>query len=942
MTGAVGRASLPEDPPTSIRAMADNPIPPALASAVAHPEPSRTARLADAVVPRGQQTAVQTGFLAPGGSGSREVLAAVAQRVSDGGGVPLALTGRRLERTYPLGALGDLLDMNGLAESQPPQGPGNAGGRDGTAGAGVAAEQRCRDLLLDRLSGMSAADGSRGASKGDAPASLLVDDAQWLDEATLRVLVGVVERAAERDVSVIVAHRPMPGDANLAALDAALARRQPLVWLGPLSEQDVAERVALRLDRTVEPALIEAICEQTAGVQDLVDQLALADLPNADIVDPTVVAAIRTEFDQLPPTTRTVLTVLSAGADLDDHLLGSVTGLAPTELGTTLELLRAAGLVRADADEVIPIVAAAVLELTPVADRRRFHATLAKALSERGAPPMQAAEHLAAAGVTSREAATTYLAAGEACLPDAPELARTWFDRAAAAGAPGPVVAARQAEAAALDGDIVAALRQADSALGDPATPDRHRALAVVAALLPSRGFWARASVAYGDLGRERPAEQEHDQPGEPGGQGSPGLPAEAARLLALVGSVVTGKGGTNPEEVPTGNGTGSLELEALTLAARGLVTSLDSDTEGIGQAEAPFLEAAELLESGHSRLLLPDSPHALGATVALAVCELAAAEHLLTRALEHDVGGRALRLRHRLLLGWVAVRRGRWSAAQAVLDETRNQPLAPRETLLATAIDAGLARRGGDLARLSEAWRRAEEVLLRHPADLLSLDAIGELAIAASRLGLWDRISAKAHELGNVVRASGEPPLWVLPLRWTGLQVALASADHEALVRRASEVASVRPVHPRLGALADAAATWVDVMGGTIDPERVSAAAQGLRDLSLAWEASRLTGQAAIRSEDPSVTRSLLEQARDLKAALPSAETDETPSAASVLSEREQMVAQHVMDGLTYKEIGAQLYISPKTVEHHVAKIRQKLGASTRAEMLAALRSTL
>ena len=60
------------------------------------------------------------------------------------------------------------------------------------------------------------------------------------------------------------------------------------------------------------------------------------------------------------------------------------------------------------------------------------------------------------------------------------------------------------------------------------------------------------------------------------------------------------------------------------------------------------------------------------------------------------------------------------------------------------------------------------------------------------------------------------------------------------------------------------------------------------------------------------------------------------------MLSEREQMVAQYIVDGLTHKEIGAQLYISPKTVEHHVAKIRQKLGASTRAEMLAALRSQL
>ena len=53
-------------------------------------------------------------------------------------------------------------------------------------------------------------------------------------------------------------------------------------------------------------------------------------------------------------------------------------------------------------------------------------------------------------------------------------------------------------------------------------------------------------------------------------------------------------------------------------------------------------------------------------------------------------------------------------------------------------------------------------------------------------------------------------------------------------------------------------------------------------------------------------------------------------------------MVAQHIVDGLTHKEIGAQLYISPKTVEHHVAHIRQKLGTSSRAEFLAALRADL
>ena len=59
-------------------------------------------------------------------------------------------------------------------------------------------------------------------------------------------------------------------------------------------------------------------------------------------------------------------------------------------------------------------------------------------------------------------------------------------------------------------------------------------------------------------------------------------------------------------------------------------------------------------------------------------------------------------------------------------------------------------------------------------------------------------------------------------------------------------------------------------------------------------------------------------------------------------LTAREIDVSRYVLDGLTYREIGAQLYISPKTVEHHVARIRRKVQAGSRAEMLASLRALL
>ena len=66
------------------------------------------------------------------------------------------------------------------------------------------------------------------------------------------------------------------------------------------------------------------------------------------------------------------------------------------------------------------------------------------------------------------------------------------------------------------------------------------------------------------------------------------------------------------------------------------------------------------------------------------------------------------------------------------------------------------------------------------------------------------------------------------------------------------------------------------------------------------------------------------------------------TPRAVAALSAREVEVARGVLAGRTHREIGAQLYISAKTVEHHVARVRQKLGATTRAELLAAIRDEL
>jgi DNA-binding NarL/FixJ family response regulator len=51
-------------------------------------------------------------------------------------------------------------------------------------------------------------------------------------------------------------------------------------------------------------------------------------------------------------------------------------------------------------------------------------------------------------------------------------------------------------------------------------------------------------------------------------------------------------------------------------------------------------------------------------------------------------------------------------------------------------------------------------------------------------------------------------------------------------------------------------------------------------------------------------------------------------------LTPSELQVALRVADGLTNREVGAVLFLSPKTVEHHLSVIYRKLGIRSRTEL--------
>ncbi|MCX6466767.1 MAG: LuxR C-terminal-related transcriptional regulator, partial [Pseudonocardiales bacterium] len=386
-----------------------------------------------------------------------------------------------------------------------------------------------------------------------------------------------------------------------------------------------------------------------------------------------------------------------------------------------------------------------------------------------------------------------------------------------------------------------------------------------------------------------------------------------------------------------------TLQSGAVELVAQGVVESVVGAPTA---AMSKLVRAAALLEPPHRAALLPDSPAALAALVAVQCGELAVAQSVLERAVRTGLGGCGARPRHRLLLGWIAMYRGAHAAARAELGEAGAR-LEPRDELLAAGLEVALARRAGDRAALALGWARAREAIVHHPVDLFVLQALAELRVAAARLREQSWVAPHLEEAQHLLRRLGDPLLWAAPLHWAGVHAAMFAQTPDAAAADVAALEAGASASRYAAAMAVGARQWLRVLGGDVDGAAVEDAARGLHAVGLTWDGGRLAGQAAIRTRDKTTMSALLAFARTLQhGTAPAPDSAEAAAAAPVedgqLSEREKEVAALVLEGLTYKQIGERLFISAKTVEHHVARMRQRLGSGSRGDLFAHLRSIL
>jgi DNA-binding CsgD family transcriptional regulator len=791
---------------------------------------------------------------------------------------------------------------------------------------------------------------------------LVIDDAQWGDELSLKAISFALRRLrADRVLGVIAARsedlaRLPPGLTRLAADHGVRLE------LGGLAAAEVADLAELTGAGRLPGRAVARLREHTAGVPLHVREL-LHDLPGEALRAPGVDLPAPRSLETL------VLSRLAACAEETERLV-----VAAAVLGADCALADAAAL--AGLADPLPawqeaIGAQLLLERETGSGRRCVfrHALIRTAVYRDVGVSRRAALHRAAAALSTGSAALAHRSAG--CPGTDPQLAADLAAQAARERSAGQLTEAAD--------HLMMAARAADRG------PGRDAALVAAVGLLLDLGDAAKArgytdevtalppspsrSLLLGRLallaGEYAPAEQQITD-------GWAALPADtvlgldqmrqaaareaaaqAACDLALlligqyrlddaaawaqraVGAAVSGftracscaiQGGLLAAAGQAGRASSLLQAELprcadaagrmLLHAGLGAVLLYADDLPGA----ADHLDAA-IAASGKARLPMA---HLLEARLqrVLVACrqgdwDWAAAEGERLVTLIDDLDQGWLLRRAHLAAVHVAAGRGHWQAASEHAEAAAGQP----------------GGRAGAIA-LADA-RSAIAVARDDPAGILAAaeDVIGDLDLLGrlepGRLSFWPACAQALARTGESEKADTLlRPFEELAGRH-GRRSAMAAACR---ARGIVEAARDRPAEAKVAF--DASLRHLDGLGMPLE-EAMTRLERG--------RLLRRTGQRRSATRDLGAARGLfaglaaqpfLARCDQELCAGPQAAT----GPAAPLTPRQLAVARAAAEGKTNRQIAAELYISVKTVEFHLAQILARLGVDARTQIAGAL----
>ena len=761
----------------------------------------------------------------------------------------------------------------------------------------------------------------------------LLDDAHLLPAESLEELLRRVE---ERGGRLIAATRPGAGASGTGALPAS-TRGTRTVVLEAWSETEVAALLVLHpgfpgtpgdivvataaLPWLVVDTVVAAADPATTGGPAPSDGSAPSGSPDADR---HVLRLLR----EVPDLDADVLLSLAAGyPSHGDPLPPPLRGLDSLEVRQVVDRLWHSGLVGADGCMPV-LVRQALVRSGPPHRVRAMLSALVNDLTGTGADLREIARSLAELGVRDPRVAGALAEEAARRVSRDPDAAADLYSAAIEAGGDKASLGVRHAEALALTGAVGAAGDMLSDLPGGDGTPSAIR-VGVALAVLSGRP-WQAAQIARRALADDAVPD---------------GDCVDGCAALALLGA-------------------GDLASADLLLArvahtARGLSPSpLPEMADAVrlsigGEADRalPALARASTTEvPGRHPLLLPDTPATLAALVALHVGDLALAESALAEA--SPGSHRPLPVeasRVSALRGWICMLSGRYEEARVHVEEI--DPRVPRDAPWAWALRLGLARRQDDVRALAAIWAQARSVLVGHPVDLYSLLPLGEIGLTAARMHEPQLATPVWDDAVALLAALGDPPLWASPFHWYAVQAAILTDRPDAVAPHARALVAGASTSRMSATLAGAGKVWVSVLARDVDPVGVSDAARALAAVGQAWEGARLAAHGAARAADRKDAALLLECARDLlgpssrsrsRDAAPGGGSSAAAPGGVQLTGREREVAHLLLSGLTYQQIGGSLFLSARTVEHHVARIKRRCGARSRSELLERLAMTL
>jgi DNA-binding CsgD family transcriptional regulator len=781
------------------------------------------------------------------------------------------------------------------------------------------------------------------------PLVCIIDDGQWLDRATAQILGFVARRLLVDRIALFCALRTGSGDDILAGL--------PELRLERLSKSDARTLLLDNLHGSLDAAVCDQLVLESHG-----NPLALLELAHTrsaaslaggyGLPDQTPLAgkiedSYMRRLTRLPADTRLLVLAMAAEPLGDPILLRRAVenlDIEPSAAGPAVE----AGLITVGTrtEFAHPLVRSAAYRAATSADRRRVHDALARATDAERDPDRRAWHRARAEPGANEEVADELeqsagraqarggLAAAAAFLTRATELTPDPTDRARRAltaasanvyagsfdAARGLLILARQREADELHRariDLLEAQLEHSTSIGDKAATlmltaarrlegvdvalarqtylDAYMTASLGARFSRGGGL---ADVARAARSAPRPADSE----------------LSAADLLLDAFSVL------------------DVDYGAAIPIFRAAVQKLVEDDVAREQWRWLWnctVLALELWDDTSAQELArryiqiareQGALHELGrglsaATPVAVLCgELDWASSLVAEArdLEVATASRAIVVSPMMLAAW----RGRESALESLAEAAVREAHLRREGIGIAMSEYARAVLGNGLGRYDEAFSAASRAS-EEPAEVAIHNwALVELIESATRVGRRDVATEALTRLARKTRVSATD--WALGVEARARALVSEGDAAEASYREAIDRLKRTRVRAELARTHLLFGEWLRREGRRIDARaQLSTAHDMLASMGIEAFAERARRELIATGEK---VRKRVDRTRD----------DLTP--------QEHQIAQLARDGLSNPEIGAMLYLSPRTVEWHMRKVLAKLDISSRRQLRRAL----